>query len=105
MKGKHGEAKTHSSWSSLCDRGEWRERTVALAFCEHQPAMPRFNADVVFEFEAETVEAAGAELRRLALAARSAGFELKQGRVEPRSMDDDEGDGWTSYGPLDEPSA
>jgi len=67
--------------------------------------MPSFNAEVVFRFEAESVEAAGAELKRLALAARTVGFELRRGRVEPRSTKAEEGDGWTGYGPLDEPSA
>lgn len=64
-----------------------------------------FNAEVVFRFEAESVEAAGAELRRLALAARTVGFELQRGRIEPRSTDAEASDGPTSYGPLDEPSA
>jgi hypothetical protein len=67
--------------------------------------MPAFNAEVVFRFEAESIEAAGAELRRLAQAAQTVGFELRQGRVESRSEDADEGDGPPSYGPLDEPSA
>lgn len=71
---------------------------------DDQPPMPPFTAEVVFHFEAESVEAAGAELRRLALAAQRVGFELKQGRVEPRSENADEGDGWTSYAPLDESS-
>jgi hypothetical protein len=57
--------------------------------------MLSFNAEVVFRFEAESVEAAGSELRRLALAAR----------VEPRSTEAEESDGWTGYGPLQEPSA
>jgi hypothetical protein len=57
-------------------------------------------------FEAESVEAAGAELRRLALAARAVGFQIEQGRAEARSTDADEDDGWTNYGaPLDPPSA
>jgi hypothetical protein len=66
--------------------------------------MLSFNAEVVFRFEAESLEAAGAELRRLALAGRTVGFELKRGRVEPRSTEAEEGDGWTGYGLLDEPS-
>jgi hypothetical protein len=66
-------------------------------------AVAPFNAEVVFRFEAESVEAAGAELRRLALAAATIGFELQEGRVEPRSPDAKEGEGWTGYAPLDEP--
>ena len=65
--------------------------------------MPPFNAEVVFRFEAESIEAAGAELRRLALAAQSVGFELERGRVEPGSTAEDD-DGPTSYSPLDSPS-
>jgi hypothetical protein len=60
--------------------------------------MPPFTAEAVFRFEAESVEAAGAELRRLALAARAVGFQIEQGRAEARSTDADEDDGWTNYG-------
>jgi hypothetical protein len=67
--------------------------------------MTRFNAEVIFGFEAESIEAAGADLRRRAVAARRVGFELESGRVEPLSADAGEGDEPTSYGPLDEPSA
>lgn len=67
--------------------------------------MPRFNAEVVFSFEAKSIEAAGPELRRLAVAARTVGFELERGRVEPRPADANQGDGPTSYGPLDKPPA
>jgi hypothetical protein len=45
--------------------------------------MPPFKANVEFHFTAESIEAAGAEIRRLAVAARAAGFELVEGRVEP----------------------
>jgi hypothetical protein len=62
-----------------------------------------FNAEVVFRFEAESVEAAGAEFRRLASAAATIGFELQQGRVEPTPPDAKD-DGPTSYAPIDEPS-
>jgi hypothetical protein len=65
--------------------------------------MPPFNAEAVFRFEAESVEAAGAELRRLAEAARTVGFELERGRVEPRRAGAEEADRPTSYGPPDEP--
>jgi hypothetical protein len=64
-----------------------------------------FKADVVFSFEAESIEAAGAELRRLARAAATIGFELEEGRVEPRPPHAKGDEGWTGYGPLDEPSA
>lgn len=65
--------------------------------------MPPFNARAEFRFEAESIEAAGAELRRLAVAARSAGFELVEGRVEASPPDEEDGSP-TSYRPLDEPS-
>ena len=67
--------------------------------------MASFNAEVVFRFEAESIEAAGAELRRLARAAAAIGFELDAGRVEPRPPDAKGDEGWTGYGPRDEPSA
>lgn len=67
--------------------------------------MASFNAEVVFRFEAESIEAAGALLRRLALTAATIGFELQEGHVEPRSPDAEGDEGWTSYGPLDEPSS
>jgi hypothetical protein len=64
-----------------------------------------FNAEVVFRFEAESIEAAGTELRRLARTAATIGFQLEEGRVEPRSPDAKGDEGWTNYGPFDEPSA
>jgi hypothetical protein len=67
--------------------------------------MPKFSVEGVFSFEAESIEAAGAELRRLAVAARTVGFELDSGLVEPRPADADQEDGPTPYGPLDEPSS
>jgi hypothetical protein len=60
--------------------------------------MGRFRAEVVFDFEAETLEGAGAELRRLADAAAEVGFHLRTGRVEPRGCDEDAERG-TPYGP------
>jgi hypothetical protein len=66
--------------------------------------MPPFTVKAELRFDAESIEAAGAELRRLAVAARSAGFELVEGRVEPSPAAPDEDDAPTSYGPLDEPS-
>jgi hypothetical protein len=57
--------------------------------------MPRFIAEVSFRFEAESLETAGAEIRRLQQVAVAAGFELERGRVTD-APPDDEG-GWTSY--------
>jgi predicted TIM-barrel fold metal-dependent hydrolase len=78
-------------------RGRLRWTTITAA-------VPPFNAKVVFRFEAESVEAAGRELRRLARAAAAVGFELEQGRVEPRPADPEDGQDCTGYAPLDEPS-
>ena len=58
-----------------------------------------FSAEVQFRFVAESLEHAGSALRDLADAARTAGFELRQVRVEPASEELDERPGWTRYGP------
>jgi hypothetical protein len=58
-----------------------------------------FTAEVEFRFVAESLEHAGSSLRDLADAARTAGFELRQARVEPASEEFDERPGWTRYGP------
>ena len=58
-----------------------------------------FTAEVQFRFVAESLERAGSSLRDLADAARAAGFELRQARVEPASEELDERPGWTRYGP------
>ena len=60
--------------------------------------MERFTAEVKFSFDAETIETAGAKLRRLAEAATSVGFDMTQGVVVPATESVDES-GWTSYGP------
>jgi hypothetical protein len=62
--------------------------------------MARLHANVSFRFESESVEAAGADLRRLADAAERTGFELIRGKVTP-APPDDENEGWTSYARLD----
>jgi hypothetical protein len=67
--------------------------------------MPRFNAEALFSFDAESTEAAGAEVKRLAVAARTVGFELERGRVEPRPADTSQGDQPTGYVSLDDASA
>lgn len=61
--------------------------------------MPRFVAEVEFTFEAESLEAVGAELRRLSQAAGDAGFEMRRGRAVPAPPADDDA-GPTGYGPL-----
>lgn len=62
-----------------------------------------FTAEVQFRFVAESLERAASSLRDLADAARAAGFELRQARVEPASEELDERPGWTRYG-IDEVS-
>jgi hypothetical protein len=87
-----------------------RALSSAASCADEQPSM-RIEHDAALQrggrvsFEAESTEAAGAELRRLAVAAWTVGFELERGRVEPRPADANEGDRPTPYGPLDEPSA
>lgn len=60
--------------------------------------MERFTVEVKFSFETETIETAGAQLRRLSEAATSVGFDMTEAVVVPGSESIDEG-GWTSYGP------
>jgi hypothetical protein len=61
-----------------------------------------FRADTVFRFESESLEAAGRELRRLAVVARDAGFWLETARVEQSEAEDEGGNpSVTPYGPLD----
>lgn len=61
-------------------------------------AIERFTAGVKFSFEAETIETAGAQLRRLAGAATSVGFDMTDGVVVSGSEPIDNS-GWTLYGP------
>jgi len=63
--------------------------------------MASFAVEVVFEFDAESLETAGRELRRLSAVAQEAGFTLRTARVEPRSPDQLDRTAGTSYAPLD----
>jgi hypothetical protein len=67
----------------------------------------RFDAEVWFRFDAESISAAGADLQRLKDAANGAGFELRGARVTPATPGESKA-GWsekknggTSYVPLD----
>ena len=62
--------------------------------------MPKFFADVRVRFEAESLEAAGGALRRLAQAAQSAGFDLLDGKVTPAPIDEQRSEGGNSDAPL-----
>ena len=61
--------------------------------------MPRFLAEVEFTFEADSLEAVGAELRRLSKAASDAGFEMRRGKAGPAPPEEDDS-GPTGYVPL-----
>ena len=63
--------------------------------------MVPFRAEVVLDFEAESLETAGLDLRRLEVAARKVGFQLRTCRVEPRPPDHPEDGSWTPYAPLE----
>jgi hypothetical protein len=58
------------------------------------------EANVTFRFRAESVAAAGGELRRLKEAAAEVGFDLRRGKVEPAKPEPSTREG-TSYVPLD----
>jgi hypothetical protein len=62
--------------------------------------MARFLAEVSFLFDSESVQTAGADLRRLSEAAQEVGFELKRGKVTEAPPDQDDESGGTSYVPL-----
>jgi hypothetical protein len=62
--------------------------------------MPLFLADVQFRFEAEALESAGSELRRLQEAARAVGFELRRGQVAPAPPEEEDDRRGTPYYPL-----
>jgi hypothetical protein len=66
-------------------------------------AMARFIAEVSFRFESESVETAGAEVRRLSDAAENVGFELVRGKVTPSPPEDQDRSGPTYYVPLIDP--
>jgi hypothetical protein len=61
--------------------------------------VPRFVAYVELELEADSPKDCGRCLKELADAARSVGFELKNGRVEPAEQGPPSPDGWTRYTP------
>jgi hypothetical protein len=63
--------------------------------------MESFKAEAVFEFETESLETAGQDLRRLAEAAREARFMLRKSRVEPLPPAEPGQKPGTSYVPLD----
>ena len=68
-----------------------------------EAALEKFLATVEFEFEKDGLETVGARMRTLGRIARDAGFELKQGKVEPLADHEDDGDdempGRTRYAP------
>jgi hypothetical protein len=47
------------------------------------------------------VETACRDLRRLEVAAREVGFQLRTGRVEPRPPERPKNGSWTPYAPLE----
>jgi hypothetical protein len=68
-----------------------------------EAALEKFVATVKFEFEKDSLDSVGARMRTLGRIARDAGFELKQGKVEPLAEHEDGSDddmpGWTRYAP------
>jgi hypothetical protein len=56
-----------------------------------------------FRFEAESLDAAGHELRRLQTAAAAVGFDLRRGEVVPAPPEEEDDAGPTYYGPLRQP--
>jgi hypothetical protein len=64
--------------------------------------VPTFSAKVELRFESESLESAGADLRRLQEAAQAAGFDLIRGEVVPAEGGGRQSNG-TSYGPFSEP--
>jgi hypothetical protein len=62
--------------------------------------MARFLAEVSFHFDSDSVQTAGADLRRLSEAVQQVGFALKRGKVTEAPPDEDDESGWTSYVPL-----
>jgi hypothetical protein len=61
-----------------------------------------FRAKVDFRFEAESLETAGRDLRRLQQVARDAGFELVSGRVDPDESERTPRLRGTQYAPIDQ---
>jgi hypothetical protein len=71
---------------------------ASIAVVRDPHGVATFRAEVVFRFEAESLEAAGSDLRRLQQAARDAGFESMSARVEPDEPE--ERIGGTPYAPI-----
>ena len=63
--------------------------------------MATFRAEVLLDFESESIETAGRDLRRLEVAAREVGFAFRTARVEPPPSEEADSSGWTPYAPLD----
>jgi hypothetical protein len=66
-------------------------------------AVPPFFADVRLRFDAESLEAAGGSLRRLAQAAQSVGFDVMNAEVTPAPTDPERSERGTPYAPLTPP--
>ena len=62
--------------------------------------MEPFRVVATFAFEAETIEAAGREIRKLSEAAAAAGFSIQSAQVEPMPPEKPESAGGTAYGPA-----
>jgi hypothetical protein len=61
--------------------------------------VPRFVAHVQLYFNAGSIRDGGQRLRELSELARSSGFDLRAGRIEPAPPDSESESGWTRYGP------
>ncbi len=67
--------------------------------------MPKFEAAVVFHFDSDSLETAGAELRKLQEVARAAGFTVVSGQVvHPITHEPGDDSGGTGYGPRLDPT-
>ncbi len=64
--------------------------------------MPRFRAHVTLNFDAPSLNDAGARLRKLASAASTAGFEPERGQVDEVPADAEEPRAWKFYAPLED---
>ncbi len=61
--------------------------------------MEEFIAEIRFRFQAESIDAAGAHLRKLSMLTGATGFDMESAKVEP-APPRVEGEGGTSYAPL-----
>lgn len=61
--------------------------------------MPTFTATVEFQFDSDSLETAGSELRKLQGIANAAGFTLVSGQVVQPITEGDDRSGGTGYGP------